>query len=74
MKINEEVNHAINKHGNNQWGRHEFYGILLEEIDELFDVIKSNEPSDRLWSELFQVAAVCLRYYETGERNAKKKE
>lgn len=67
-RVNEEVNSAEFKHGYAKWGRHEFYGILLEEVDELWETIKKNEPRDRLEAELIQVAAVCLRYFESGER------
>lgn len=71
-KISNELNRAYEKHGNAQWGRHEFYAILKEEVDELWDSIKSNEPSERMEEEAIQVAAMVFRYLETGDRYKKK--
>lgn len=67
-QIKEAVTHAYGKHGDDQWGRHEFYAILLEEVEELWDAIKQDLPQDEVRAELLQVACVCLRYYETGDR------
>ena len=33
--IASELDRAYAKHGNALWGRHEFYAILKEEVDEL---------------------------------------
>ena len=66
--ILEEVEHAYRKHGSDQWGRHEFRGVLDEEIDELHDAITGDLPQDEVVKEYIQVAAVCLRYHETGDR------
>ena len=35
--VKEALGHAYRTHGRLPWGRHEFYGILKEEIDELWD-------------------------------------
>lgn len=67
-QIIAELERAYAKHGAEQWGRHEFYGILKEEVDELWDDIKSDAPQETLEKELIQVAAMCLRYFETGDR------
>jgi len=67
-RIAEELEHAYSKHGTDQWGRHEFYAILKEEVDELWDAIKADEPTERVEKELVQVAAMCFRYYETRDR------
>lgn len=67
-RITNEVDRAYEKHGDAQWGRHEFYGVILEEFDEMWDAIKDDEPQGRVIEELVQVAAMCLRYYETGDR------
>jgi hypothetical protein len=63
------VAHCYEKHGDAQWGRHEFYGILKEELDELWDAIKQDLPQEEVRYELLHVAAVCLRYYEIGDRD-----
>jgi len=62
-----ELDHAYAKHGRKPWGRHEFYAILREEVDELWDAIKADEPQERVIAELTQVAAMCFRYAETGD-------
>lgn len=66
--IRSELDRAYKKHGNAPWGRHEFYGILLEEVDELWDAIKGDHPIELVLAETVQVAAVCVRYLETGDR------
>lgn len=63
-----ELDHAYQKHGAEQWGRHEFYAILKEEVDELWDAIKGDLSQDEVEAELMQVAAMCFRYFETGDR------
>ena len=60
------VDHALARHGNQPWGRHEFYAILKEEVDELWDAVKMDLPVAQLYEEIVQVAAVCARYAETG--------
>lgn len=67
--IAAELDRAYEKHGTEPWSRHEFYAILKEEVDELWDDIKADAPQDRVLAELIQVAAMCVRYYETGDRH-----
>lgn len=67
-KISSEIDRAYKLHGRRKWGRHEFYGILKEEVDELWATIKGDESQERLLEELIQVAAVCIRYAERGDR------
>lgn len=59
-KICSELDHAYEKHGRPQWGRHEFYAILKEEVDELWDAIKRDEPQECVHKEAIQVAAMVL--------------
>lgn len=66
--MEDEIDRAYEKHGKDLWGRHEFYGIIKEEIDEVFDAIKKNESQEKLEKEIIQVAAMCMRYLETGDR------
>jgi hypothetical protein len=66
--IEAELARAYAKHGAPTWGRHEFYAILKEEVDELWDAIKDDRPQGDVFHELVQVAAMCFRYYETGDR------
>ena len=39
-EIELELDRAYSKHGRGLWGRHEFYGVLKEEVDEAWDAIK----------------------------------
>lgn len=64
----EQVRAAFEKHGRKQWGRHEFYAILKEEVDELWDSIKADEPQESVCREALQIASVIFRYLETGDR------
>lgn len=44
---------------------HEGYGILLEEVDELFDQVKikqKNRDLEKMKAEAIQVAAMALRF------------
>ena len=41
-KIEYELIKAYDKHGRELWGRHEFYGVLKEEVDEAWDAIKAD--------------------------------
>jgi NTP pyrophosphatase (non-canonical NTP hydrolase) len=66
--VRNELDRAYAKHGREKWGRHEFYGVLKEEVDELWDAIKADEPSSRVRDEAIQVAAMVVRYLETGDR------
>ena len=66
--VRDEVDRAYVKHGSEPWGRHEFYAILLEEVEETWDAIKCDAPQEIVLGELVQVAAMCLRYWETGDR------
>ena len=66
--IETELDHAYEKHGRDQWGRHEFYGIMKEEVDEAWDAIKGDVSPELLLKEIIQVAAMCFRYLETEDR------
>lgn len=66
--IETELQRAYRKHGREPWGRHEFYAILKEEVDELWDAIKRDEDDDRVVAEAIEVASMVFRYLETGDR------
>lgn len=67
-RIVAELNRAYAKHGAPQWGRHEFYGVMLEEVDEVWEAVKHDLPQSHLEDEMVQVAAMCVRYFETRDR------
>lgn len=66
-RVKEELDRAYDKHGREPWSRHEFYAILLEEVEEMWDDIKADKPLEVMLKELIQVTAMCLRYAETGD-------
>lgn len=68
IAVGDRLTKAYEKHGSLPWGRHEFYGILKEEVDELWDAIKADEPNERVLEELVDVVVCMFRYYETGDR------
>lgn len=68
VRLSDELKRAYEKHGCEPWGRHEFYAILLEEVEEVWDAIKRDLPQAELEKEIVQVAAMCFRYFETGDR------
>lgn len=53
---------ALGKFPRPQSSAHEAYAVLLEEVDELWDAIKANEPKDRLRAEAIQVGAMAMRF------------
>lgn len=67
-RIAAELDRAYAKHGRAQWSRHEFYAIMKEEVDEVWDDIKADKPQDVLEKELVQAAAMFFRYFETRDR------
>jgi NTP pyrophosphatase (non-canonical NTP hydrolase) len=66
--IETELEHAYRKHGREPWGRHEFYAILLEEVEEMWDAIKKDQPMSDVRKEALQAACVIVRYLESGDR------
>lgn len=41
-------------------GRHEGYAVLLEEVEEMWDEIKTNAPTEKVRREAVQVGAMAL--------------
>ena len=70
-RVVAELEKAYAKHGKEPWGRHEFYAIVLEEMDEVWDDIKADAPKEHLIMEILQVCCVCLRFLETGDKYSK---
>jgi len=44
---------------------HQGYGVLLEEVDELWNEIKQNSSKDLMAKEAIQVAAMALKFLES---------
>jgi len=47
----EALAHARTKHPRNYQARHHFYGVLAEEVDELWEEIKKDSPLECMSSE-----------------------
>lgn len=71
--VKREVERAKTLHPGNFHGRHEAYAVLLEEVDELWEMVKKNPakmltPADKVvWrqnmhEEAIQVAAMAVRF------------
>jgi len=61
----------ITSSGSASWNRSliEFTNtILLEEVEELWDAIKTDAAQEEVLAELRQVVAMCVRYVDTGDR------
>lgn len=52
---------ATNQHGP-MVNRHEAYGIIAEEMEEFWELVRrKHPPKDAMREELTQIAAMCLR-------------
>jgi len=64
LAIDELKNHVkscLKRHGDGTFAsKHEAYGILAEEVQELLSAIEKNYDSDRLELEFKDVAQVCV--------------
>lgn len=60
--VGQEVRRAMDKHAPMN-SAHEGYGVILEELDELWDEIKVNRGTElAAFEEATQVAAMAIRY------------
>ena len=64
--VRDELMRAYSKHGSPGWTHHEFYAVLLEEVDELWEEVKKQQRDEgRIVREMIQIAAMCVRHFET---------
>lgn len=61
-QVKREIMRAKTKHPRDFSGPHEAYGVLLEEVDELWDEIKADHFHGSAQKEAMQVAAMAVRY------------
>lgn len=62
-KVSEQVSKCRNKYGNYA-SRHEFIGVLIEEIEELKQEVFKKEPDfDRLGAEMVDCLTVLIKGY-----------
>lgn len=68
MSIHSKVLEEIKKiesgiYGRNYASHHEFYAVLKEEVEEIWEEIKKKKPDKKqIKKECIQVIAVCTRY------------
>lgn len=63
--VQMELSRAREKHPGSQNSLHEGYAVILEEVDEFWDVVKSQKPDVvHALEELVQIAAMCQRTAE----------
>lgn len=58
----EELDNAVMEHPQPFHSRHEGYAIIQEEVDELWTAIKSDQPTELLYREAAQVAAMSIQF------------
>lgn len=71
-KVLEEIRKIESgKYGRNYASHHEFYAVLKEEIEEVWEEIKKKDPDkEKIKKECIQVMAVLTRYlYQINEIN-----
>lgn len=60
-KVSEELRKAILKHGSMK-SLHEAYSVILEEMDEFWDLVKQKNPNlIDVMNELIQISAMAQR-------------
>jgi hypothetical protein len=63
--VKDELEKARRKHPGTQHSLHEGYAVILEEVDEFWDIVKSQNPDTiHALEELVQIAAMCQRTAE----------
>src|SRR5688572_11783524 len=63
--VAKELNKARTKHPGKQRSVHEGYAVILEEVDEFWDLVKEQAPTkDAMLKELVQIAAMAQRTAE----------
>lgn len=63
--VKTELNRARSKHPGEQRSLHEAYAVILEEVDEFWDLVKSQKPDpNKVLDELVQISAMCQRAAE----------
>lgn len=63
--LSKRTKHIKEKYVRDFSSAHEMYGVLYEEVSELFEEIRKNEASrdnGKLRNELVDIAVVCIRY------------
>lgn len=65
VKVEKETDKAVKTHGDYH-SLHEGYAILLEEVDELWDIVrmkKKNRKLDSINKELIQIASCAYKLH-----------
>lgn len=62
LAVEAEIARAKAKHPGDFHNHHEAFAVLNEEVDELWDTVKQDQPVHRKREELIQVAAMAFRW------------
>lgn len=63
-EVGAELARARRKFPGKQNSPHEGWAVIQEELDELWDDVKSDAPRDQMRKEAIQVAAMAVRFIE----------
>ncbi len=62
QEVKYEIDKARNKYQRDFASTHEAYGVIFEELDELWDEIKKKQPDkDKMRHEAMQTASMLIR-------------
>lgn len=62
-EVEKEMQETLEKYKGHFYSYHEGYGVLLEEVDELWDEIKKKNPDkENMLMELIQICAMCKKF------------
>lgn len=65
MLVNAEIARAVAKHGPNFANAHTAYAVILEEVEEFWDLVREQDPDpDKMIAELVQIAATAMKFAE----------
>lgn len=60
--VKKEILKAREKHGDHHFhSKHEGYAVMREEVDELWEAIRHDNPGEHVRMEATQVAAMAVR-------------
>lgn len=72
MAIIDDLNRRLQKHGNGAYAsKHEAFGVVAEELDELKEALRDDSRPWRFDEELRDVAVACIFALASGPANAR---
>ena len=62
--VYNELKKAREKHPQGMRSGHEAYAVILEEVDEFWELVKADSSPEKMLHEIKQIAAMCQRAAE----------